>query len=151
MIMGHNGPQNTNYSIFGYTFFGHNSVIFGQAGWIFLLELRRLLSVDWRWEIMILIVSFEKKSYFCWGKWALPRRWCQRVWGLKTQPKSWPTALGGLLGSTIISKRRFQKFRAWTPLPLIVVICKKVRNVKFLVLRKYLHLHYHVFLPCDTG
>ena len=51
--MGRNGSLNTNYSIYGHKFFGHNSAICWLIGLNFLWELLRPLSIDLLWEIMI--------------------------------------------------------------------------------------------------
>ena len=47
--------------------------------------------------------------------WAWPLGWRQRVWMLKTQPKSWATEYDGPFGSTIIPKSCFRNFQAWPP------------------------------------
>ena len=54
-VIGKNVPLRTNYSIHGHTFFSHNSAILWPIGVIFLWELRRLLYIDFWWEIMIFI------------------------------------------------------------------------------------------------
>ena len=104
-VMGQNVLKNTNYSIYGLTFFGHNSAISWPIGLTFLMETQETIIyrlLDWCWEIVILMLFRP--------------RWRQRVWGLKTQPKSWPTWWNFWVNHYL--KTMSSKFRAWTPLEL---------------------------------
>ena len=96
---------------FGHSFFGHNSGDY---------YLSNGSDKSWFW------CFFEKKNILA-GKWAWLPRWCQRVWGLKTQPKSWPTewnfwvnrylsqkSVSQFLKSFIIWRGNCQK-RSWNP------------------------------------
>ena len=43
-------------TLYGHTLLGHNSAIFGQMGWNFSWELRRLTSIDWPSDIYGIIL-----------------------------------------------------------------------------------------------
>ena len=88
-VMSQNGLQNSNYSIYGYTLFGHNSAIFCLIRLNFFWQLRRLLFIDWWWEIIILMLSW-KKIVFLAGKWRGRHRGA-KGFGASRRPKSWPT------------------------------------------------------------
>ena len=55
--------------------------------------------------------AFLEKIIFFARKLAWPLRWCRKVWGLKTRPKSWPTRWTFWVNRYIISKTCFQKYK----------------------------------------
>ena len=59
--MGQNGPQNVRMLMYGHIFYGYNSAIFNNRAEIYYVNCQ-ILSVKWRWEIVILI--HFKNLYF---------------------------------------------------------------------------------------
>ena len=57
-VMGQNGPQNVRMLMYGHIFYGYNSAIFNNRAEIYYVNCQ-ILSVKWRWEIVILI-HFKK-------------------------------------------------------------------------------------------
>ena len=58
------------------------------------------------------------KILFLARRWAWPTRWRQRIWGLKTRPKSWP------IGWTFVVNRYLKKRFKKVLQELNTVICK---------------------------
>ena len=112
--MGQNGPHNIDYSIYEHTFFCHNLAIFCSIGLnFFLWQLRRLLSYYLSiCDKKSLLWWFFEKILFLAGKWAWQPRRPQRVWGLSTRSKSWPT--GWTFWVNRYLENLFSKISAWT-------------------------------------
>ena len=134
--MGKNNLKNTNYSIYGHTFFGHNSAILGP------IELKFFMGTP---ETIIYrlvaknhdLVVFWKMTPFWWEN-GRGRHTGDKGSGVpksdqKVSPLVWP------YGSTIISKMIFESFQAWTP-PLSVFCCYKSKfwiSLGKMLLKKY--------------
>ena len=101
-------PSKYHYSIYGHTFLAITQLFFGQSSCNIVWEFRGLLSIDWWFReivIMIFIILFLE------GKWAWPPRWRQRFSGLMTRSKV------DSLDVPLSQKSVFKKFRAWTHPP----------------------------------
>ena len=95
--------------IFGLTFFGHNSAIFGSIGQKFVMGTQ---------ETTIYRLVIRNPSYDAYffifgpllaGNWAWPPLAPLMVWGFQTYQNAGP--LGGNFGPTTISKSGFQNFQ----------------------------------------
>ena len=87
------GQKVMRMPIFGHTFFGHNSAISGPSGPKFFMGVKNIiiyrlvmrnLSYNTQFSFLIFWATFG-------GKMGWPSRAPLMVWGLQTQPKSWPT------------------------------------------------------------
>ena len=105
--------------IFGHTFLAITLLFVCQSGWQLLRELRRLLSIDWRWKFKLwcLIFIFESLGHF-WREngcaYQLP---CAplMVWGLRTLPKSCHT--GWTFKANCYLEIMLSKFLGLNPFP----------------------------------
>ena len=118
-VMGQNDPQNNNYSIYGHTFFGHTSAIFCPIGLKIFLVTQEIIIYRLAMVNHDLDTFFWKKTNVWRGKWAWPPRCRQRVWGLKTQRKSWPNGMTFWVNRYV---ENLSKIRAWTPLKMCLIL-----------------------------
>ena len=101
-------------------------------------DIYRLSTINRGYDVSFTVLAFLAK------KWAWPPRWRLRVWGLKTQRKTWHTGWTFWVNGYL--EIMFSKFLAWTPLPN----CKKFTFsiLAFLItsLGNILHYFYPNFL-----
>ena len=107
--------KNTNYSIYGHTYFAHNSAIFWPNGLKFFVGTRdtiiyRLVKRNRGYDLNSKSSIFRP---FLAGKWAWPPYRRLGVWSLKTRPKSSPTV--GSIWAASYLKIMFQKFFTLDP------------------------------------
>ena len=110
------GQKTVCMPIFGHTFFGHHSAIFGIIELNFLWGLRGLLSSirGEKSKLLCLFFTFYFLATFG-GKWAWPSCAPLSIWG---QPGQIVVPLVGPFWPTTISKSCFWNFQGWTPLKM---------------------------------
>ena len=88
--MDQNGPQNTNYSIYGHTFFGHKSAIYWTIGLKYFIGTQ---SISILYRLVMRTHDFDhflKINPIFGRNMGLIATLAPKVWGLKTGPKVGP-------------------------------------------------------------